>query len=249
MRYFFIEQPIVGGPPCLITGSDARHIKTVLRLRTGDKIGLFDGKGFEYEAKITAISSRSIKVTVLGGARSSAESAVQIIVGQAFLKERKMDILVRQLTELGISKWIPFFAQRSVPRPDPKNLSARKQRWEKIAKEALKQCRRARVPEIGETVSYKEILDQSRDCDLKIAFWEEESSPINVTLPKQKKQIEKIFVLLGPEGGFTVQEMETATALGFITASLGPRILKAETATVAACVLLQYLYGDMGKRS
>ena len=247
MRYFFIEQPATDGAIALITGPDARHIKTVLRLKPGDKIGLFDGKGFEYQARIEAVSSRGVKVTVLNSFPSTAESPVEIIVAQAFLKERKMDGLVRQLTELGITQWIPFFAQRSVPRPDQKNLSVRSERWKKIAREALKQCKRARVPEIGETASFEKVLAQSRTCDLKIVFWEDESTALTALPPKSEQKIKTIFAMLGPEGGFTVQEIETARARGFVTAALGPRILKAETATVAACVLLQYLYGDMGK--
>jgi len=249
MRYFFIEQPAVVGPTALITGADARHIKTVLRLKPGDTIGLFDGKGFEYKARIVAMSSAKVEVSVIQCFPAAAESPVQIIVAQAFLKEKKMDTLIRQLTELGITGWTPFFAERSVPRPDKKQLSARTQRWKKIAKEALKQCKRGRIPEIGETASFEGVLNQSEPYDLKIAFWEDEPAPVKAFLPKPGRQINTIFVLLGPEGGFTVQEMERARARGFVTAGLGPRILRAETATIAACVLLQYLYGDMGKIS
>jgi 16S rRNA (uracil1498-N3)-methyltransferase len=248
MRYFFIEQSTFGEPQLLITGSDARHIRTVLRLKPGDKIGLFDGQGFEYQARIVAVSAGSVEVSVLQRYPATAESPVQIIVGQAFLKEKKMDRLVRQLTELGISKWIPFFAKRSVPRPSKQNLSARTKRWEKISKEALKQCKRGCVTAIGETATFEEVLNQSQACDIKIAFWENESEPVNTPLPGSERQIETIFVLLGPEGGFTAEEIKKARARGFVTAALGPRILRAETATVAACVLLQYLYGDMGKK-
>ncbi len=248
MRYFFIEQSAVGDPQLLITGSDARHIRTVLRLKPGDKIGLFDGQGFEYQARIVAVSGGRVEVSVLQRFPVTAESPVQITIAQAFLKEKKMDRLVRQLTELGISKWIPFFAKRSVPRPIKKNLSARMERWKKIAKEALKQCKRGCVPEIGETATFEEVLNQSQTCDIKIVFWENESEPVKVLLPGPERQIEKIFVLLGPEGGFTAKEIEQARTRGFITAALGPRILRAETASVAACVLLQYLYGDMGKK-
>ena len=160
-----------------------------------------------------------------------------------------MDGLVRQLSELGITQWLPFFAQRSVPRLNQKDFSARLKRWQKIAKEALKQCKRGRVLEIRDPVSFESMLAQSRNCDLKIAFWEEESVPLKELPMQSKQEIKTIFALLGPEGGFTVQEIETARENGFIIAGLGPRILKAETATVAACALLQYLYGDMGKKS
>ena len=117
MRYFFIEQSTTDDPQLLITGSDARHIRTVLRLKPGDKIGLFDGQGFEYQARIVAVSAGSIEVSVLQRYPATAESPVQIIVGQAFLKAKKMDRLVRQLTELGISKWTPFFFFFLFPRP------------------------------------------------------------------------------------------------------------------------------------
>lgn len=245
MRYFFIEHAQSTGSTFVITGSDARHIKTVLRLKSGDKIGLFDGKGFEYEAKIVDLSTGRVKVSVIRRFPSTAESPVQITVAQGFLKEKKMDGLVRQLSELGIIKWNPFIAERSVPRPDKKQLSARTKRWEKISKEAIKQCKRGCIMEIGDTVSFEEILNLSQTADLKIAFWENELKPLNAELPRPDRNINKIYALLGPEGGFTQQEIESARDRGFVTASLGPRILRAETATVAACVLLQHLFGDM----
>lgn len=245
MRYFFIEHAQSTGSTLVITGSDARHIKTVLRLKSGDKIGLFDGKGFEYEAEIVDLSTGRVTVSVIRRFPSAAESPVQITVAQGFLKEKKMDGLVRQLSELGIIKWNPFIAERSVPRPDKKQLSARTKRWEKISKEAIKQCKRGCIMEIGDTVSFEEILNLSQTADLKIAFWENELQPLNAELPRPDRNINKIYALLGPEGGFTQQEIESARDRGFVTASLGPRILRAETATVAACVLLQHLFGDM----
>ena len=246
MRYFFIEPDKSTGSNFVITGSDARHIKTVLRLKSGDKLGLFDGKGFECEAKIVDLSTGRVTVSVIRRFPSTAESPVQITVAQGFLKEKKMDGLVRQLSELGIIKWIPFIAERSIPRPDKKQLSARTKRWEKISREAIKQCKRGCIMKIGDTVSFEEILNLSQTADLKIAFWEDDLQPLNAKLPGPDGKINKIYALLGPEGGFTQQEIESARARGFVTASLGPRILRAETATVAACVLLQHLFGDMG---
>jgi 16S rRNA (uracil1498-N3)-methyltransferase len=245
MRYFFIEHGKSTGSTLTITGSDARHIKTVLRLKSGDKVGLFDGKGFEYEAEIVDLSIGRVSVAVIRRFPSTAESPVQITVAQGFLKEKKMDGLVRQLSELGIIKWIPFFAERSIPKPDKKQLSARTRRWEKISKEAIKQCRRGCIMEIGDTVSFEEILNLSQTADLKIAFWEDEFQPLTAELPESDGKIKKIYALLGPEGGFTQQEIEKAKDRGFVSASLGPRILRAETATIAACVLLQHLFGDM----
>jgi len=248
MRYFFINSSDLAGSKAVVKGSDAHHIKNVLRLKVGDRIGLFDGTGLNYETRIIAFLPKSVEVSVIRSFFSASESGVQITVAQALLKDRKMDLLVRQLTELGITKWIPFLAKRSVPRPDKRRLVTRTERWEKIAKEAVKQCKRCCPPEINTTVSFEEVLNLGKDSDLKIVFWEEESKPVNQDLSiSNVTPAEKIFILLGPEGGFTLKEVETARESGFITAALGPRILRSETATIAACTLLQYLFGDMGK--
>ena len=247
MRRFFIEQTKITSTKIFITGSDAAHIKKVLRMKSGDRIGLFDGRGFEYEARIENLLAGSVEVSITKRFLSASESPVQIIVAQALLKDKKMDILARQLTEIGITKLIPFTSIRSVPRPDKKRLSERRKRWEKIAIEALKQCRRGHVTEIGETITFNDVIKIDDECDLKIVFWENESKPISDAVQQvYDRHYGKILAVLGPEGGFTEKEIEDARACGFVTASLGPRILRAETAAVAACTILQYLFGDMG---
>lgn len=247
MRRFFIEQTKITSTKIFITGSDAAHIKKVLRMKSGDRIGLFDGRGFEYEARIENLLAESVEVSITKRFLSASESPVQIIVAQALLKDKKMDILARQLTEIGITKLIPFTSIRSVPRPDKKRLSERRKRWEKIAIEALKQCRRGHVTEIGETITFNDVIKIDDECDLKIVFWENESKPISDAVQQvHDRHYRKILAVLGPEGGFTEKEIEDARACGFVTASLGPRILRAETAAVAACTILQYLFGDMG---
>ena len=247
MRRFFIEESKIADPIIIITGSDAAHIKKVLRMEPGDRIGLFDGSGFEYEARIENLFSGSVEVSITKRFLSALESPVQITVAQALLKDKKMDILARQLTEIGITKLIPFTAVRSVPRPDKKKLSARRKRWEKIAIEALKQCGRGHVTEIGETVTFNDVIKVDDECDLKIVFWENESKPVSdVVQQVHDRHYRKILAVLGPEGGFTEREIEDARACGFVTASLGPRILRAETAAIVACTILQYLFGDMG---
>ena len=249
MRRFFIEKSDFHCQTAVIKGSDAKHIKNVLRLKAGDRIGLFDGTGNEYEAEIIGFSPGAVEITTIRKYPTTTESPVQITVAQAFLKDKKMDSLIRPLTELGITKWFPFMAKRSVPTPDQKRLSARTQRWEKIAKEALKQCERGCIPEIGETISFEELLNRGKNFDLKIIFWEKETRKIDIKLPTHKTQVKKILIVLGPEGGFSAEEIEKARENGFITASLGPRILRSETAAIAACTIVQYLFGDMGKNN
>jgi 16S rRNA (uracil1498-N3)-methyltransferase len=248
MRRFFVETFNLTGSTALITGSDARHIKTVLRLKPGDEIALFDGTGVVYSARITLFLPKQVKVDLLGKYPLTVESPVYITVAQAYLKDNKMDTLVRQLTELGIAAWIPFISERSVPKPDNRRLESRRQRWRKIALESLKQCRRGRLPQIGQMATFETLLETAQTSDLKIIFWESENRPLQSLVESLQpgRIVRSIFLILGPEGGFTRQEVQRAVACGFQSISLGPRILKTETATVTACALIQYLFGDLG---
>jgi len=246
MRYFFIEPSLVTGAVVSITGTEAHHIKNVLRLKPGDGLKLFDGTGFEYAAVITRVSAKDVAVKIERKRKAAAPPGARIIVAQAFLKEKKMDDLVRKLCELGVARWVPFFSQRSIPRPDAKRLAGRCRRWQRIATEAVKQCRRIDMPRIGDALSFEEVLDISDSCDLKLVFWENESSLLAKDLASGDNLPRKIMVMLGPEGGFTGQEINMVRDRGFNSAGLGPRILRAETATIAAVSLVQYLFGDMG---
>ena len=154
MRHFFIEPSPAINSLVTIRKSDAHHIKNVLRLKAGDRMKLFDGAGFEYEAVIRKMSAAKVDVEILSRDRAALRSGAQIIVAQAFLKDKKMDDLVRKLCELGVARWIPFFSQRSIARPDASRLAGRDRRWHRIAAEALKQCRRADLPEIVGPLSF-----------------------------------------------------------------------------------------------
>jgi 16S rRNA (uracil1498-N3)-methyltransferase len=247
MRLFFIEESEFSRPDPAVTGVDARHITNVLRLKPGNSIGLFDGTGKLYDAVITSLSSGRVGVSILGFSEPDIESPIELVVAQSFLKEKKMDDVVRQLTELGIFRWIPFISERSVPRPDNERIYARTKRWEKIAKEAAKQCNRVKITGIGKTVSFEEVVASERDFDLKVVFWENEKNLLDKKSLAAGRNLKRILAMFGPEGGFTVGEIEKAKEHGFVTAGIGPRILKAETATICACALIQYLFGDMGK--
>jgi len=246
MRRFFIKKPDSESGNIVITGTDANHIKNVLRMRLGDEIIILDGSGNEHIATIKKLAPGCINVSVNACMISNRESPVKIIIAQAYLKHKKMDFIIRQITELGVFQWTPFFATRSVPRPDDKQLARRTARWEIISREALKQCQRSRLMKINAPVTFKEILKQGRNCDLKIIFCTNETVPLTPLLKSQNRPgLQTIIALIGPEGGFTTREIENANAGGFIPASLGPRILRSETATVAVCTLLQHYFGDI----
>jgi len=246
MRRFFIHPKAFIQETGFISGPDAKHIIKVLRLTEGDRLFLFDGNGFDYEAEIARVSSEKVEVNILKKFPSKTEPVVHITVAQALLKDRKMDDIIRQLTELGIFRWIPFPAHRSVSRLDRQRLSSRMERWERIAKESLKQCGRNNTPAIISADSFEAMLSLSENSDMKIIFWENETAALTDFKSLHEKPVQHIFMGIGPEGGFTEEEIEKATACGFRTLSLGPRILKSDTATVSACTLMQYLYGDLG---
>ena len=247
MRYFYLEKNAVSGPLATIEGSDAKHIVNVLRLGTGDIIGLYDGDGMNHEARITGISKGRVALEIIKSAPSASESNIELTVAQACLKGKKMDGLARGLSELGIYSWAPFFSRRTTPVFQDKRAENKKERWEKIAKEALKQRRGGRLPDIYAPISFEEVLKLGKTCDLKIIFWEEEKKLLKEALGAAPcDPPKKIIIMLGPEGGFGVDEVEKAVAEGFVSVSMGPRAMRSETATLSACAIIQYVFGDMG---
>jgi 16S rRNA (uracil1498-N3)-methyltransferase len=245
LRRFFIPRKMIAAAAPAITGSEAGHICRVLRLTAGDAVELFDGSGKGYRARIVSAAPDRVRFAVVASYLLTTESPVRITLAQGFLKERKMDDLIRPLTELGIHCWQPFFAARSVSRPKARSLEKRLARWQKKALEAVKQCRRGRVPSIQPADGLEKILASSSGFDFKLFFWEE--NPLAVELPASSQSPPlSILVVVGPEGGFTAAEIEMAKAHDFLICGLGPRILRAETAALAACTIVQYRFGDMG---
>ncbi len=245
MRRFFISPEQIQQNPPLITGQDAHHIRKVLRLRTGDAVIVFDGTGAEYEARIDAIAEDNIQIRLIRPIPEHAESGIRLTLAQGYLKDKKMDLLVRMLTELGVTRLLPFIAGRSVAVPDEKRSLNRQQRWQKISQEAVKQCRRGTMMTIAPTTGFDLALAESLNHDLKLIFWEGQGGNSLTDLVRHQKP-GAVFVLVGPEGGFEDQEYEAARQNGFHAIHMGPRILRAETAALAACTMVQYAFGDMG---
>lgn len=248
LRRFFSPRELDIGEEVVIGGTDAVHISKVLRLEIGGLIAVFDGRGHVFECRIQSVSAGAVAVIAEKARPSKTESPVHITFAQAMLKSKKMDVLIRQATELGISCWAPFYSERSVPTPDRKRMTARLERWRKISREALKQCGRDIFMDVLEPTPMAEMLTRAQAGDRKIIFWECESTSAEASVPVMPERVNNLVVVVGPEGGFSAQEIDLATSLGYETMSLGPRILKAETAAVAAAVLMQYRFGDMGGR-
>lgn len=237
--------PHIETPPCqaTITGQDARHICRVLRLKPGDPLSLCNGRGKDYEAVITSCNPDKVTLEIIRSEPSLTESLLDMTLCTGMLKDKKMDLILKHVTQLGITRWVPFYCSRSVPKPDKKRIEKRLDRWQTIARESVKQCRRSRVPDIERPVSFDEILSMTQEADLKVAFWE--NATLEVPPPNDQSPVSRAALLIGPEGGFSEAEIDLASAHGFRAMSLGPRILRAETAAISGCTLIQHLFGDM----
>lgn len=231
--------------PCTqtITGQDAKHIAKVLRLKPGNSISITNGQGLDFDARIVTCSPKAVCVEIFASKTSVTESDVNITLCCGMLKDKKMDIIIKQATQLGIQQWIPFYCHRSVPKPSASRIENRILRWQTIARESLKQCKRSTIPEISVPLSFDQILETPSESALKMIFWENETRKFIRLEPDENAS--HIILVIGPEGGFTKEEVKAAANKGFKVNALGPRILRAETAAISACVLAQHLYGDL----
>lgn len=246
MRRFFLDPDRFDGRTAIIGGNDSRHIRKVLRMQPGSALALVDGAGALLHGRIAAIKGSEVIVAV-EGVVAAPGPPLALTLALGYLKDDKMDLVLRQATELGITRWQPFWAQRSVARPPAARLAGRLARWEKIAREAVKQCRRGVTPRVCAPVDYDEMLDLAAGAEIKLLFWEQTPEPFNID-DGGGAAPQSVWIVLGPEGGLTEAEAILARDRGFGTAGLGPRILRAETAAIVACALVQHRFGDMGPR-
>jgi 16S rRNA (uracil1498-N3)-methyltransferase len=247
MRYFFVDPSQLAESRAVIEGAEASHLKNVMRLTRGETVCLLDGSGFEYRALIDRLVPGRVEFSIIDRKPSAGLSALRIHAAQGYLKDKKMDRVVRQLSELGVARFIPLISERAVVRPESGRAAYRMERWRKICIDALKQCRRGDLMGIQKMAAFGNLLETARGYDLRILFWEgaEHSMTAQRAAPASFR-VQSVLVVLGPEGGFSDREASAAEAAGFWVVKLGPRILRAETAAVAACAIVQYLFGDLG---
>lgn len=220
---------------------DFFYAKSVLRMREGERIILFDGAGREYESIVHCIDRTWIDVKVIEKVEIP-RSGVNVTLLQALPKGSKMDFIVQKATELGVSTIIPFLSDRTVPKLSPEKKSHRVARWCDIAIEASRQCRRADIPSIQEILTFHEAVRMVEGVRYKIIFWEESPQKnLNDALKSVKEGKEDhIVVAIGPEGGFTAEEIGKAQQGGFVSVNLGRTIFKVETAVMVVLSIIQY---------
>lgn len=241
MHHFVIAPDAVREGTALITGSEARHLRAVLRLAVGDRVRLFDGTGRIHEAVITRLGKGEVEARIVAS-ETVARLPVQIHLGQALLKGKKMDLLVQKANELGIEVLVPFVSARC----DVRNRNReREERWHRIVLESCKQCGRPVPMACRPETDFAGVLAADGDFDLKLIFWEEERQRSLGSLFERPAPVRAVLALVGPEGGFSSEEIKRATAAGFIPVSLGRRILRAETASLAAMAILQHRLGNL----
>ena len=242
MHRFFANKENILSDSVILHGSDASHIRTVLRLQVGDKIQVLDGEGSLYLVQLVEVKNNSLKGEIISSEKVDTESPLKINLGQSLIKGNKFDTVLRKSVELGVHSITPLITERTVTKTDGDKKIIR---WKRIAEESSKQCGRSCIPKISENImKLDSFCQQSSESDLKLIFWELEDrkglGDINPSTPPCSAS-----VLIGPEGGFTVQEVETARSYGFQTLGLGPRIFRAETAPIVALSLLQSRWGDI----
>ena len=240
MKFAIIQRKKIKNDQALITGSEARHVGRVLRLDVGDTINLLDEMGWKYRGVITGKKTEAIEVRVLEKYPPRKESSIKIVLGQALPKSQKMDYIVQKATELGVDSIIPFFSTRTVPKLDGNRQEKKVERWGKIVLEATKQCGRTVIPQVEKIVTFKEVIRKEEDNSLKIILWEDEKNYRLHNVFKNLQQFKKIIILVGPEGGFTQEEVTAAREHGFLSVGLGNSILRTETAGIYLLSVLHY---------
>lgn len=233
---------------CELGQDNLKYLKQVLRLEQGDPVNIFDSCGREFEAVIRKFSTNSV-ILELGKRIDTFNRDIKITLGQALPKAGKMDIIVRQAAELGADVIIPFAAARSVSRITEEKSLLKTSRWQKIAREAARCCRSSQITDVLPVAPLEDLLNKADKMALKMIFWEEEdkTSIKDIFSDPKWNQTKNIFIIIGPEGGFSRDEVHQAKDAGFISVSLGKQILKVETAALAIISIIQYEKGIFSK--
>lgn len=246
MPRFFVPKANIHDERGTVTGEELEHLRKVLRLRPGDRVTLFDDKGWEHEGIIRSYTARVGEIGIVRSYQPGRESLLDITLAQSLGKGEKMDLVVEKATELGVRTITPFVSSHTVPRLDRKKIERRHERWKKIALGAAKQSGRTRIPEIVDLSDFGDLVRRPWPCELKLLFWEKESLQGLAQIRKEKVHLDSLLLVIGPEGGFSPDEVSEAMRHGFRPIRLGKRVLRTETAALAALSIVQFLWGDMG---
>jgi 16S rRNA (uracil1498-N3)-methyltransferase len=240
MARVFVEPQLLAGPRVTLDRAASKHLVRVLRLPPGSDVCVFDGRGTEIDATIVSDNPNGVELA-LGQSRQVPLPAGNVTLVQSVPRGERMDLIVQKTTELGVSRIVPVVSAHGVVKPTP----AKSRRWQTIAQEAARQSGRADVPEIADPVSLDEALRAIAQTEgPRLVLWEEErTQPMRRVLAQLGPG--PVTLLVGPEGGFAAPEVDNARAHGFVSVSIGPRILRVETAALVAVALTQAALGAL----
>ncbi len=227
-----------------LSDDESHHIRRVLRLAKGQIVELLDGKGGRYQAEIVE-DCQPLRLRIIADQRALAPAAVPLAVGVAGVKAKKMELMLQKCTELGVSDFYPFISSRCQANL-LRQYAGKQQRWRRIIEESCKQCSRPQPMALHALKSFEEILDpQGAEAPLKLILWEREESKNLAAFASGLAEAQGVLLLVGPEGGFSGEEIASAAASGFQSIRCGGRILRAETAVIAAVSIVQHYLGQI----
>ncbi|UJF35058.1 16S rRNA (uracil(1498)-N(3))-methyltransferase [Paenibacillus hexagrammi] len=252
-RYFLPPgQFPAGANQVTIEGDDAHHLIRVMRSEVGDKVICSNGVDREAVVRITVLDKHEVTAEVVEELALTAEPSVQVWVAQSLPKGDKMETVIQKGTEIGAARFLPFLSERTVVQYDAKKEAKRTDRWQKIAKEAAEQAHRNRVPQVDSVLSWKQLLSLAQEADAAwICYEKEDGQQLKPAIQAAAAEGKlapgsRVLLAVGPEGGFTEQEIKQAEEAGFRSVSLGARILRTETAALVGLTCLFYETGEMG---
>jgi 16S rRNA (uracil1498-N3)-methyltransferase len=245
MRRFFLPDAIEASSLIQLSGQDARHISQVLRLRPGDVIEVAGLSGRVGVARIERVDNEHVNAYVESLKTGGAEPPVSLILAQGLPKADKMEFIIQKAVELGVGTIAPMVCEHSVVRYDAIKAAGRVERWQSIAREASKQSKRDSIPAVAPIRTLKQVL-QECPGDTIILMLYEGKAPVCLRQVLRQPQAASYLLLVGPEGGFSPAEVELCQQFGGQSVTLGPRILRTETASLAAVSIILYEFGDLG---
>ena len=238
----FIDGDIRSGERLWLSGDAAHYVGRVLRLRPDSKLIVFDGRGGEYAATVVAIRKRQVLISIGDKSEPVAESPLGIHLLQSVSRGDRMDLVVQKATELGVRRISPVLSEFSVVRLDPDRAQKKMAHWARVAQSACEQCGRNKVPQIDQPVEFRNWLGDNLSSDATRLLLKPLATE---SLARLARPASEVQLLIGPEGGFSDNEISAATGAGFVAVSIGPRILRTETAALAAISILQSRFGDL----
>lgn len=225
-----------------IVGDDARHIARVLRMKVGDMLTACDTKGFDYDCQIEWFSDKEVQLKVLRVYPSITEPSIKVHLYQAMPKADKLELIIQKAVELGVDTVTPVMTKRCVSKPDEKSMAKKLERYNRIALEAAKQSGRGKIPQVLPMMDLKSALIEMEKSSCPILFYENATAAAKQVIAQAGGEI---AILIGSEGGFEEEEVALAQQSGCHVLSLGKRILRCETAPLAALSIIMYETGNM----